>query len=157
MIGYRDSGILSTRPTRKPPAKSDDSDGPQSSVAPTSTPKELMEKAKRMAPAGQGQVAYNHLAVNPKTGHRIASADGKQLVRRTDRTTGGVGLSYAQGPSISEADSSTGIRNQNLPDFLKPSNAKTKTVAAPPLEEGSGHVIADVDPAQAHDNSGTLS
>jgi hypothetical protein len=78
LIGYRDSGILSTRPTRKPPAKSYDSDGPQSSVAPTSTPKELMEKAKRMAPAGQGQVAYNHLAVNPKTGHRIASADGKQ-------------------------------------------------------------------------------
>jgi hypothetical protein len=37
-----------------------------------------MEKAKRLAPAGQGQVAYNHLAVNPKTGHRIASADGKQ-------------------------------------------------------------------------------
>ena len=78
LIGYRDSGILSTRPNRKPPAKSDDSDGPQSSVAPTSTPKELMEKAKRLAPAGQGQVAYNHLAVNPKTGHRIASADGKQ-------------------------------------------------------------------------------
>ena len=41
-----------------------------------------------------------------------------------------------------------GYEIQNLPDFLKPSNAKTKTVAAPPLEEGSGHVIADVDPAQ---------
>ena len=36
----------------------------------------------------------------------------------------------------------------NLPDFLKPANAKTKTVSAPPLEEGSGRVIADVDPAQ---------
>ena len=28
-------------------------------------------------PPSGGQ-AYNHLAVNPKTGHRIASADGKQ-------------------------------------------------------------------------------
>ncbi len=41
-----------------------------------------------------------------------------------------------------------GYKVQNLPDFLKPSNAKTKTVSAPPLEEGSSYVIADVDPAQ---------
>ena len=59
---------------RKP--EDNDSDGPQSSVAPTATPKELLEKAKRLNPAAQGQVAYNHLAVNPKTGHRIGSRDG---------------------------------------------------------------------------------
>jgi hypothetical protein len=41
-----------------------------------------------------------------------------------------------------------GYEIQNLPDFLKPANVGTKTVSAPPLEEGSGHVIADVDPAQ---------
>jgi hypothetical protein len=66
-----------TRPTATTKPEDNDSDGPQSSVAPTSTPKELMEKAKRLAPAGQGQVAYNHLAVNPATGHKIASRDGK--------------------------------------------------------------------------------
>lgn len=56
--------------------------GPQSSVA---TPRELLERAKQLNPAAQGQVAYNHTAVNPATGHRIGSNDG---VRWVDLQTG---------------------------------------------------------------------
>lgn len=59
-------------PTPKP---SDDeaTPEPQSSVA---TPKELIDRAKQFNPAAQGQVAYNHVAVNPVNGHRIGSHDG---------------------------------------------------------------------------------
>lgn len=56
-----------------PKPKDDDDDGPQSSVA---SPKDLKERAKKLNPAGQGQVAYAHHAVNPATGHRIGSRDG---------------------------------------------------------------------------------
>jgi hypothetical protein len=39
----------------------------------------ITPKPATPAPAApSGGQAYNHLAVNPKTGHRIASADGKQ-------------------------------------------------------------------------------
>jgi hypothetical protein len=48
---------------------------PQSSVA---KPRELLERAKRLNPSANGQVAYDHHAVNPQTGHHIASPDGKQ-------------------------------------------------------------------------------
>lgn len=56
---------------------------PQSSVV---RPKDLIEKAKQINnPAAQGQVAYNHTAVNPKTNHVIGSHDG---VRWFDFNTG---------------------------------------------------------------------
>jgi hypothetical protein len=57
----------------KPPEQNDTSE-PQSSVV---RPKDLIDKAKQMNPATQGQVAYNHVAVNPATGHRIGSKDGR--------------------------------------------------------------------------------
>lgn len=44
-----------------------------SSVA---TPQELRNKAKQLNPSAQGQVSYNHNAVNPRTGHLIGSHDG---------------------------------------------------------------------------------
>lgn len=48
---------------------------PQSSVA---TPKELLDRAKQLNPAAQGQVSYNHVAVNPDNGHRIGSHSGQE-------------------------------------------------------------------------------
>lgn len=53
----------------------DDSLGGQSSVTPG--PRELIKKAKDLNPAATGQVAYSHVAVNPTTGHKIGSRDGK--------------------------------------------------------------------------------
>jgi len=62
------------------PAKPEDEDtpdGPQSSVAPVASPRELIERAKGLNPAATGQTAYNHLAVHPVSGHRVGSIDGK--------------------------------------------------------------------------------
>lgn len=57
--------------------------GPQSSVY---RPKDLIEKAKQINnPAAQGQIAYNHTAINPSTGHKIGSRDG---IRWFDIQTG---------------------------------------------------------------------
>jgi hypothetical protein len=52
-----------------------DAPEPQSSV--TQSPRELLQKAKSLNPAAAGQTAYNHTAVNPATGHRIKSSDGR--------------------------------------------------------------------------------
>lgn len=55
-----------------PKPKDDDSSDNQSSVA---SPKDLKERAKKLNPVGQGQVAYAHHAVNSATGHRVGSND----------------------------------------------------------------------------------
>jgi len=65
-----------SNPDYKDPDKKDDgTPDPQSSVA---KPRELMEKAKQLNPAANGQVAYTHYAVNPQTQHRIGSHSGQE-------------------------------------------------------------------------------
>jgi hypothetical protein len=66
-----------TRPTPQPPADQDDDDAPEPQSSVTQSPKELLQKAKSLNPAAVGQTAYNHTAVNPATGHRIKSSDGR--------------------------------------------------------------------------------
>ena len=70
-------GVKDTPPTPKPPVEQDnDTPEPQTSATPPSSPRELLDKAKRLNPSAQGQVAYSHVAVNPINGHRIGSSDG---------------------------------------------------------------------------------
>ena len=61
----------SVTPTPNPAAPTTTPIGGQSSAAPG--PKELLQKAKGLNPVAQGQTAFNHVAVNPATGHRIGS------------------------------------------------------------------------------------
>lgn len=56
-----------------PPEEEEGTPEPQSSVT---RPKDLIERAKQLNPAAQGQPDYTHIAVNPATGHKIGSNGG---------------------------------------------------------------------------------
>jgi hypothetical protein len=60
-----------------PPPRKEDDEGTPDNQSSAVRPRDLIDKARQLNPAAQGQTAYDHVAVNPDTGHKIGSKDGR--------------------------------------------------------------------------------